>query len=185
MLRARNLDNLYEKRTLHAQYVQNATPFAATLDSSFNRNGGAIEGTTTTGITGGKAAILPGLVAVKLAGETVTVAGATDTERAFGLFANFVGGELDEIGTANDGVSVWRGPGSTFIVSAPAFDGTGLSAAAAAEDGTDEKEVYLRPNDKGQLALRSQSSQTGDAQGDVARLIEYISATEIHIELLV
>ena len=186
----RNLANKYQRRTLRVLYGQTqAYPYAAQLSSAFVRTGGAIEGTTTTGITGGKAAILPGLVATKLAGEIVTVSGAADDDRPFGLFANYVGGELSDIPTDQTAVGVWRGNGSVFEILAPAFDDTSAATNAGNEVGTDTTEVYGASTVKGQLVFT-----TGGAGYDAmlagtgpppARLIKYLSANAVIVELLV
>ena len=183
MLRLTNLANKYQRRTLRVLYGQTqGYPYDVQLSSAFDRAAGALSGGTA--ITGAKAAILPGLVATKLAGEVVTVAGATDTERSFGLFANFVGGEMTDIPSDFDRVGVWRGIGSVYEILAPAFDDTGLSTAAAAEDGTDETETYLKPSAKGQLVLVATGSP-GYALGDTARLMQRLSSSAIVVELLV
>lgn len=188
MLRLRSLANKYKKRTLRPKYTHTqGTPYAATLDSGFVRTGGQLTGTPTSGITGNtQAAILPGAVLIKGVGETVTLASATTTQRAFGLCANFVGGTMDEIGDGSD-VGVWRGVGSTYQVLAPAFDDTGLAAAAAADTGAVDKEVYLKSNAKGQLTVVTPAtpSAAADYTGRTARLIKQIGATGIEIELLV
>lgn len=180
MLRLTNLANKYNRRTLRALYGQTqAYPYDATLDSAFNRTAGALSGGTA--ITGAKAAILPGLVAVKKVGEVVTVSGAAATERPFGLFANFVGGELTDVPTDFDKVGVWRGAGGVFEILAPAFDDTGLAALAAAEDGAGANEIYLESNAKGQLLGAAGAYTTGDA----ARLVKRLSANAVVVELLV
>jgi hypothetical protein len=187
MLRINNgLSNVHKRRTLRPLLAHTqATPVPMTLDSAFVRTGGALTGTATTGITGNTmGAILPGMVAVKGEGRTVTTSGALDTERPFGLFGQFVGGELDDL-HGGDEVTVWSGPGSHWEILSPAFSDTGLSAAAAAEDGTDENEVYLEANAKAQLELRDQTAQTGRVLADCARLVERLSANAIVVQLLV
>lgn len=183
MLRLTNLANKYQRRTLRVLYGQTqAYPYDAQLSPSFTRTAGALSGGTA--ITGAKAAILPGLVAIKLAGEVVTVAGALDTERAFGLFANYVGGEMSDIPSDFDRVGVWRGAGSVYEVLAPAFDDTTLSTYAAAEDGTDETETYFKSNAKGQLTAAAPANP-GSAFGQTARLMKRLSANAVIVELLV
>lgn len=182
MLRLTTLRNKFRRRTLRPLYAQTqGYPYAAKLASTFDRTAGQLSGAGA--VTGSEAAILPGSVMKKLVGEEVTLSGATDTERAFGLSANFVGGTLDELGDAAE-IGVWRGVGSTWEILAPAFDSTGLSAAAAAEDGTDEKEVYMTSNAKGQLVVVAPGNP-GYALGYTARLISSLSAKAIQVELLV
>ena len=180
MLRLTNLANKYQRRTLRVLYGQTqAYPYDAQLDSGFSRttmfvpNGGSAQ----------KAAIYPGLVAVKKAGEVVTLSGARGTnQRAFGLFANFVGGELSDFPTDFDRVGVWRGVGSVYEILAPVFDDTSLSTDAAAEDGTVANEVYLNSNSVGQLVADSPGAYT---VSDTARLMTRLSANAIVVELLV
>ncbi len=190
MLRLTNLANKYQRRTLRVLYGQTqAYPYDAQLDSGFVRTGGAIEGTATTGITGSKAAILPGLVAVKKAGEVVTVAGAwaatTAQFRPFGLFANFVGGELSDIPSDFDRVGVWRGTGSVYEILAPAFDDTNLATDASDEDGTATQEAYLYSNAKGQLASADVDADPAYLVNTAARLLTRLSANAVVVELLV
>jgi hypothetical protein len=125
---------------------------------------------------------------------------AASTGNAFGLFANFVGGELNEIGTngsvpGGSEVGVWRGVGSVYEVLAPVFVDTGLSAAAAAEDGAHANEVVLGSDATGRLAALTLAN-TVPPQGDdvsslnassraTARLVKRLSANAIIIELLV
>lgn len=182
MLRLTNLANKYQRRTLRVLYGQTqAYPYDAQLDSAFDRTAGALSGAAA--ITGAKAAILPGLVAVKKAGEVVTVSGARGTnQRPFGLFANFVGGELTDIPSDFDRVGVWRGAGSVYEILAPAFDDTSLSTDAAAEDGTVANEVYLNSNAKGQLVAATPGAYT---VSEAARLMTRLSANAAIVELLV
>jgi hypothetical protein len=184
MLRLTSLANKYRKRTLRVLYGQTQTyPFAAQLDAAFDRTAGALSGGNA--IAGAGAAIIPGLVAVKKVGETVTVSGAAGTnQRAFGLFANFVGGDMNDqsVGDSAD-VGVWRG-GGVFHVLAPAFsDANSLASAAAAEDGTVANEIYLGSNAKGQLEYDGSAGALALSQ--TARLIQRLSSKVIEIELLV
>jgi hypothetical protein len=123
------------------------------------------------------------MVAAKTVGEQVEVATA-DTQRAFGLFANFVGGELDELGDRTE-VGVWRGAGSVFEVLAPVFVDTGMAAAAAAEDGAGANEVYLSANTDGRLELDGDADPYTTAHRAAARLVRRLSDKAIIVELLV
>jgi hypothetical protein len=183
MLRLTNLANKYQRRTLRVLYGNTqATPYDVALDASFDRTalftpvGGSVQ----------KAAIYPGLVATKLAGEVVTVADAWDDERAFGLFANFVGGELSDIPTDFDRVGVWRGVGSVYEVLAPVFDPTNLVTYQTGEDGTGPKEVYLNAGTAGQLT-GIQAAYVGTTGAYTARLMDAFKtgATAVIVELLV
>lgn len=195
MLRLTNLSNVYKRRTLRVLYGNTqAYPYAATLSSFFDRTAGG-----QLAVTNSKATINPGSVAVKLVGEIVTLAGSTEganptvetaAVRPFGLFANFVGGELDELGTAVE-VGVWRGVGSVYEVLAPAFDaagGVGMSVAAAAEAGS------AATNDVTNLVAAADGRLVQDSLAvspyvashrAAARLISYLSANAIIVESLV
>lgn len=187
MLRLTNLANKYQKRTLRVLYGQTqAYPYDAQLSPAFNRTAGALTGGNA--IAGAKAAILPGMAAVKLAGEVVSVVGAawanSSTDyRAFGLFANFVGGELSDIPSDFDRVGVWRGVGSVYEILAPVWDDTGLSADTTAEDGTAAKEVYLAPQAKSQLVDVGAGAFISPTP--TARAINRLSANALIVELLV
>jgi len=180
MLRLQKLANVNKRRTLRALYAQTqAYPYAATLDASVDRtstNPFSIEAQA------GKAAIWPGMVAAKGVGESVLVATSNDA-RAFGLFGNFVGGELDELGDRRE-VGVWRGVGSVFEVLAPVFVDTGIASAAAAEDG-DGTETYLSASADGRLELDASADPYTSGDRAVARLVDALSSNAVIVELLV
>jgi hypothetical protein len=157
-----------------------AYPYAAALDAGVDRTA---TNPFSIAAEAGKAAIWPGMVAAKTVGEQVEVATA-DTQRAFGLFANFVGGELDELGDRTE-VGVWRGAGSVFEVLAPVFVDTGMAAAAAAEDGAGANEVYLSANTDGRLELDTDADPYTTAHRAAARLVRRLSDKAIIVELLV
>lgn len=191
MLRLQKLANVNKRRTLRAMYAQTqAYPYAATLDSTVDRTS---TNPFSISAQAGKAAIWPGQVAAKMVGENVKVA-AADEVRAFGLFANFIGGELDELGDRAE-VGIWRGAGSVFEILAPVFNDTNLSAAAAGEDGAHANEVYLGADSTGRLAVLTLSDVVpphGDnvttISGDpraTARLIKRVGDGAIVVELLV
>jgi hypothetical protein len=184
MLRLTNLANKYQRRTLRVLYGNTqAYPYDAQLDPSFDRTAGALAGSLA--ITGAKSAILPGMVAVKLAGEVATVSDTWDDERAFGLFANFVGGELSDIPSDFDRVGVWRGVGSVYELLAPAFDDTNVATYLSSEDGTGPGEIYLNSGSKGQLTAASNADYNSSAGAPTARLMKSLSANAIVVELLV
>jgi hypothetical protein len=127
MLRITNLKNKYQKRLIRPLYAQTqATPYAAVLADSLRDSAG--DWTFTGASFKYKGGLVPGTVMVNR-GEQVSVAtGADAALRPFGLLANFVGGELDDL-KDEDFVGVWRGPDAVFEILAPGFDDTGLSAA--------------------------------------------------------
>jgi hypothetical protein len=183
MLRLTNLANRYQRRTLRPLYAQSqAYPYDAQLSSAFDRTAGALSGGGA--IAGVKSAIIPGLVAQKLAGETVTLADAhAASSREFGLFANFVGGEMSDIPSDFDRVGVWRGAGGVFELLAPSFStANSLATLASSEAGAAGNEVYMNSNAKGQLEAAAAGA---NVVNNTARLIRYLSANAIIVELLV
>lgn len=182
MLRLRNLGDLNRKRTIKPIYTHTqAYPHAATLDANFNRAAGQLTGDPAS--DGSKAAINPGAVMTKLADDVVTLSGATAGSKAFGLAAQFVGGDMDEL-HGDSTIGVWRG-GGTFLLRAPAFNATGLADAALAEDGTAGKEVYLLSDTDGRLVQDDNAVESSTTKRAVARLITMHSDKAIEIELLV
>lgn len=208
MLRLKNLSNKYQKRLIRPIYAQTqATPYATSLDdqtltgpnaatgrTSFRNGDGSrylpLSGDTsplhtrTAAAHTTKSSLTSGVTMVRTIGEKVAVACGPDdgTERPFGLLANFIGGDLDDIGDENT-VGVWRGANHAFFeILAPAFDDTGLAAAyttAAAQKGG---EVKLFAGADGRLVFVSSPNA---ARIPVARLIERVSSSRILIELLV
>lgn len=182
MLRIRNLRNKYQKRLIRPLYAQTqATPYAAVLDDTLRDASGYYQFTANSFKY--KGGLVPGTVMVNR-GEKVTVAtgadpaGAGAGPYAFGLLANFVGGELDDLGDENY-VGVWRGPDSVFEILAPGFDDTGLSAAWDASTQGLPVPLYAGPD--GRLAYLAAA---GNRQV-VARLIERPSASRIVVDLKV
>ena len=190
MIRLVDLSNKYMRRPLRVLYGQTqAYPYDAKLDSTWianSWNAGAVSGTATTGITGSKSAILPGLVATKLVGGTVKPSPAHEaTARAFGLFANYVGGTVTDFPADFDRVGVWRGVGSVYELLAPVFStANALSTIAAAETtgGDASEEVYMDANAAAQLEAAGAGAY---ALSTTARLVNYLSANAIEVELLV
>jgi hypothetical protein len=199
MLRLTNLANVNRRRTLRALYAQTqGYPYAVALDPSFDRSQ---TDPFDDADHAGKAAIWPGMVALKTVGETVRPQNANQymddnstnegARRAFGLFANFVGGELNEIGTdgtrpGGSEVGVWRGVGSVYEVLAPVFIDTGLAAEAADEDGTASNEIYMTGDeDSGRLYWDNDARPGMDWHNSTARLVKRLSDKAIIIELLV
>lgn len=189
MLRVTNISNLHQKRLIRPLYAHTqATPYAATLDPSLRNTDGSFRvpaATDTLPIARSAAAfthkggLAPGTVVLKGAGEGVVVAtGANVAEKAFGLLANFVGGEIDDIKDENF-VGVWRGPDSVWELLAPSFNDTGLAAAYAA--ATPGNPVKLYAGIDGRL---TSTSPGGNAQV-VAELVERASASKIVIDLKV
>jgi len=187
MLRPTKLTNKFQKRLIRPLYSQTqATPYAATLDPSLRSADGSfrapVDADTTPVNRGGdafllKGGLVPGSVMVKTTGENVAVSSDVASSKAFGLLANFVGGELDDLGTENF-VGVWRGPDAVFELLAPAFNDTGLAAAySSAAAGAP---VLLYSGADGRLTSTDPGSGVV-----VAHLIERVSAARIVIDLKV
>jgi len=165
MLRANNLARLQEKRTLRGLYIwHQATPMACFLD--------VVNVPTTT-------IVYPGMVASKTTGEQMRVSNATTVP--FGLFANFIHGEMDELqGGTEIGVyrggpdamfEVLAGPNSTETPLDSTVTWTSLNATAGG--------VALQSNANGQL---TNAGATG-TNPRVARLVEAVSNSKIIITL--
>jgi hypothetical protein len=191
MLRVKNLSNKYQKRLIRPEYAQTqATPYAVTLDDTFRDTDGSlllpkdddtVEGFAqrTADAHTTKGSLTSGLVAVRTIGEKITIAtGANAAEQPFGLLANFVGGDLDDVGDENQ-VGVWRGPDSTYTLLAPAFDDDGLAAAFDAADAGIPVLLHAKPD--GRLGYIASPGN----RVPVARLIDRPSASRIVVDLLV
>lgn len=187
----RNLNLINKRRTLRALYAQTqAYPYAVTLDAAFTRTQGQLGGGSWTAISGAQAAIYPGSVAVKQAGEQVTLAPDSygSSQRAFGLFNDFVGGILDQLGSGTGSqsqsnlVGVWRGAGGVFEILAPVF---GTITGAAADAGTVSTEVYMNPPASTSSGILSTVTAGANVINNTARLVQSLSANAIVVELLV
>jgi len=193
MIRPTKISNKYQKRTRRPLYAATqATPYAAYLDPSLRNADGSFRKPLSTDATGGgfpltrsadaftlKGSLVPGQVVVKGVGEGVVVANgaANANPRPFGLLANFVGGELDDLGD-EDFVGVWRGPDSVFEILAPAFDDTGLASAYSSATAGNPVKLYAQAD--GRLGATQPSGATV-----VAELIERPSASRIVVDLRV
>jgi hypothetical protein len=189
MLRIRNLRNVYQKRLIRPLYAQTqATPYAAALSSQLvtaktNSSFGSLSPVPFTY----KGGLVPGTVMVAK-GELVDVAsGATGgaAQVHFGLLANFVGGELDDLGDENY-VGVWRGPDSVYEILAPGFSDTGLAAAWTAAATGQPVPLYAGVN--GLLACVGDTTNLpGGVTGRqvVAYLIERPNSNRIVVDLKV
>lgn len=161
-------------RPLYAQ--TQATPYAAVLDDTLRD--AAFDWNFTGASFKYKGGLVPGTVMVNR-GDKVTVATGADVAlRPFGLLANFVGGELDDLGDENF-VGVWRGPDAVFEILAPGFDDTGLSAAWDAS--TQGLPVPLYAGTDGRLKYIASAGN----RLIVAHLIERPNANRIVVDLRV
>lgn len=163
MLRANSLARLHEKRTLRGVYIwHQATPYACFVDRT------AL----------GTAIVVPGMVATKTTGEQVTRSDAT-ADVPFGLFANYIGGTMDELGGGTE-VGVYRGgPDATFEV---------LAGPDSTETPLDAGVTWTTLNaTAGGVALYSNATgQLTNVAGSAiicARLVEAVSNSKIIITL--
>lgn len=162
MLRANSLARVGQKRTLRGLYIwHQATPYACFLD----------RGAVATSVI-----VYPGMVASKTTGEQMKV--CNGTEVPFGLFANFIHGDMDELGGGTE-IGVFRGgPDATFEVLAGPSSGetpldstvtwTSLNATAGG--------VPLGADANGRLTNASPDP-------NVARLVEAVSNSKIIVTL--
>lgn len=183
------LSNKFQKRTHRVEHGQTqAYPYAGTLDSSYR----SADGNFNLPSAAAKKAnsLLPGLVAVKKKNsDEFKVSTGAVAETPFGLLANWVGGDFDELGDENS-VGVWKGVGSTHVILAPAFDDSGANAGSqslttAVTNAGAYGEVALYAGADGRLC----SLTTPGTAVKVARLLERVQpgtqAAYIRIELLV
>lgn len=183
MLRPKTIALVNQRRTLRPQYAQTqAYPYGALLSTSQSLTSTS---TSMFGLAGsdgatGAAAIWPGAV-MKLssqgqASEIVQLA-SDDGDRPFGLSANFVGGNMDELNGRSE-IGVWRGRGGVFEILSPVF-------AAAVTTSSNMLGVANSSTVPGQLDnLTVVDSDAGTILG-AARLISALSANAIIVELVV
>jgi hypothetical protein len=168
MIRSNNATRLFQKRTIRPLYAwHSAVPYAAFLDTS-------AVGTTV---------LYPGQVAVKTTGEQMDycrAGGATDIP--FGLFNNFINGDMDDLGGGTE-IGVWVGGRDAVfeVLAGPSASETPLATAVtwttlnATRGG-----VRLYSDTAGRLTTTVPSS---GAQFIVANLIEAVSNTKIIVQL--
>lgn len=207
MLRVTRLANKYQKRLIRPIYAQTqATPYATTLDDQTLTGPNAETGRTSFKNSDGsrylpknedtsplhtraadaytlKESLVPGTVMVRTEGEKVAVAAGPEdgTEQPFGLLANFIGGQLDDLGE-EDEVGVWRGANHAFFeLLTPAWDDTGLATALGETANKKGGSVYLYAGTDGRLKYAAEAK----SRVAVARVIDRPSASRILIELLV
>lgn len=181
MIRANRASRVHQKRTIRPLYAwHSAVPYACFLDT-------AAVGTLV---------VYPGMVATKTTGEQMDVCrAAAATDVPFGLFNNFINGDMDELGGGTE-IGVWvggrdavfeilAGPSAaeTPLDSAPATawtthnatrGGVRLFATDAAAEGGDATRVGRLTDTQPTTAL---------ARYPVAHLIEAVSATKIIVQL--
>lgn len=194
MLRIGNLKNKYQKRLIRPLYAQTqATPYAAIIADTVKTAKdtgvwtGVGSGSLSNAANGGlyKGGLMPGTVMVAK-GDAVDVASSATgggLQRHFGLLANFVGGELDDLGNEKY-VGVWRGPDSVYEILAPGFNDTNLLNVWTSSVVGQPVPLYAGANgllcEVGQLSGAAASSRQ-----IVAYLIERPSQNRIIVDLVV
>lgn len=166
MIRSNKASRAFQKRTIRPLYAwHSAVPYAAFLD------------TTAVSTT----ILYPGQVAVKTTGEQMDYARA-NTDVPFGLFNNFINGDMDDLGGGTE-IGVWvGGADAVFEVLA------GPSATETPLDPTVTWTTYnatrggapIYANAAGRLTT------TGAAVGSgfrVAQLVEAVSNNKIIVQL--
>lgn len=156
MIRARKLANIHKKRSIRPLYSHHqATPYSAFLDTA----------------SVGSTVIYPGMVATQIGvSEKMGICDATAIP--FGLFANFINGDMDELGDGTE-IGVWvGGKDATFEVLSLALEADSWTGASSANTP-----VFCSAN--GKLTL------TGSVSTNpvVGRLMEAPSNNKIVIRL--
>jgi hypothetical protein len=163
MIRANAANRAFQKRTIRPLYAwHSAVPYSAFLD------------VTAVGTT----ILYPGQVAVKTTGEQMDYARA-DGAVSFGLFNNFINGDMDDLGGGTE-IGVWvGGRDAVFEVIAGPTAGaeTPLAAVSWTSLNATRGGVALYPDSAGRL------TNTAGSEKKVARLIEAVSASKIIIQL--
>jgi hypothetical protein len=183
MLRPKSIALVNQRRTLRALYAQTqAYPYAAKLNPTQSLTDSAHNMLGLTGSDGatGTAAIWPGgvLTLSDQGGvvEYVEVAD-DDSDRPFGLSANYVGGQMDEL-NGNAEIGVWRGRGGVFEVLSPVF-------ASAVDGNSNMLGVASSSTVPGQLDELTVTDSDAGTTLAAARIISALSANAIIVELVV
>lgn len=170
MIRARKLSNVHKKRSIRPLYSHHqATPYASFLDTA---------SVTTTVVS-------PGMVATRIGvSERMGipgVGGVSNVAIPFGLFANFINGDMDELGDGTE-IGVWRGgPDATFEVLSDALSSNASWTAASTAN---QAVFYGKTGNFGKLTLAGlDGGAVAGTDPTVARLIEAPSNNKIIIHL--
>jgi hypothetical protein len=177
MIRANKPSRVFQKRTIRPLYGwHSAVPYACFLDT----------------VAVGTTVLYPGQVATKTTGEQMdfcraaAVAG-NNSDVPFGLFNNFINGDMDELSGGTE-ISVWvGGRDAVFEI---------LGGPTATETPLDPSTVWTTLNTaRGGAPIYSTTAgrltapasggalPVAGAQFEVARLIEAVSNTKIVVQL--
>lgn len=166
MIRSNKASRAFQKRTIRPLYAwHSAVPYAAFLDTA----------AVSTAI------LYPGQVAVKTTGEQMDYARA-NTDIPFGLFNNFINGDMDDLGGGTE-IGVWVG-GSDAVFEV-------LAGPSSTETPLDPTVTWTSFNaTRGGAPIYSTSAgrltTDGTAKGSgfrVATLIEAVSNNKIIVQL--
>lgn len=173
MIRANSQARAFQKRTIRPLYAwHSAVPYACFLDTA------AV----------GSAVLYPGQVAVKTTGEQMDYARAA-TDVPFGLFNNFINGDMDELQGGTE-IGVWVGGRDAVfeILAGPSASETPLdntvtwTAHNAVRGG-----VALYSTAAGRIGITDAPGTPGDVVAGnyrVGQLIEAVSNSKIIVQLV-
>lgn len=160
------LSKAWLHRTLRVLYGwTQTTPASVLLDPAWDRS----------------VAIFPGMVAMKTAGEKVTLINSTGIP--YGLFSEYIGGDgLDEPGDSGvNATAVWTlAPDAEFEVLSPAFD-TGSTWTDPGNGTVKLIHAIVDGENRGKLAPAGQIDRGTLSAKPVCRLMKVDSTTKIRI----
>lgn len=168
--------NIYltaQKRLIRPVYGQTqATPYAAYLDENlFNAEGAFVVPASTAtkpikrsaAVETYRESVMPATVLVRTKEEQVAPASGQEFETPFGLLAQWVGGQFDNLKGTRE-VAAWYGPDSVFDILYPGFEKGTISTllkeyTESLEKGEepDEKRVFAVASTKGLLSGKKRS----------------------------
>lgn len=167
MIRANAANRAFQKRTIRPLYAwHSAVPYSAFLD------------VTAVGTT----IIYPGQVGVKTTGEQIDYSRGAALDIPFGLFNNFINGDMDDLGGGTE-IGVWvGGRDAVFEVLAGPTAGaeTPLAAVTWTSLNATRGGVPLYADAAGRLTNVVPGAGN---QYRVAQLIEAVSASKIIVQL--
>lgn len=173
MIRANSQARAFQKRTIRPLYGwHSAVPYACFLDTA---------AVTTT-------IIYPGMVSVKTTGEQQDYARA-GTDVPFGLFNNFINGDMDELQGGTE-IGVWVGGRDAVfeILAGPSASETPLDPAVTwTSHNAVRGGVALYANGNGRITTTDAPGTPGDVVAGnyrVAQLVEAVSGTKIVVQLV-
>jgi hypothetical protein len=196
LLRLRYLGNQFQKRTIRPKYAQyQGYPYAANLDSSYlgspedANDPDLFEDVYTfpSNIYLYQNGLIPGLCMAQTNTGTVVVASGLDSagngQHIFGLLANFVGGNLDEL-AGGPYVGCWRGLDSTYVLLNPAFNPTGVQAAITSSTTGFPVSLYCGPDGRLCVASALPGGVVGN-QLEVGYIVNFQAPSLLEVNLVI